>query len=155
MVLILAFYNSATIPLEISFKFVWQQTLVYTILDHFIDFVFLVDMYVNFKTSFLTERGLEEFDSHQIAMHYTTGLPFAFDCLSLLGAGVINPNNNLFLKLCGFGKLIRIKRLGRFIDSLNMRVSVKSFVTICKIIIYIVLYLHIATCSWVFCVDFD
>ena len=86
-------------------------------------------------------------------MHYTSRAVFTFDFMALLGAATINPKRHIILQLCGFGKMIRIKRFGRFIDSLNMRVTLKSFLNFFKIMLYIALYLHIVTCFWVYVVD--
>jgi len=87
-------------------------------------------------------------------MFYTSEPVFGFDLISLLGSYVFNPKGDIiFLKVCGFGKMIRLKRFGKFIDSLNMRVSIKSFLNICKILLILALYFHVVTCCWVYVVD--
>ena len=51
--------------------------------------------------------------------------------------------------------MIRIKRFGQFIDSLNMQLTIKSYINIFKIGLIISLYLHSVTCFWVYVVDYD
>ena len=66
---------------------------------------------------------------------------FVFDILSVMGAGIFTKMWS-YLKPLGYFKLVRVRRLGRYIDKQNYDTRTKSFVSIIKITIYLMLYLH-------------
>ena len=37
------------------------------------DFVFFLDIFITFRTTFINDRGEEEFDSYKIAVNYLKG----------------------------------------------------------------------------------
>ena len=45
----------------------------FRVLNHIIDIVFLTDMIITFRTSFIDNLGNEVIDSKDIAKHYLTG----------------------------------------------------------------------------------
>ena len=43
-------------------------------MDALVDFIFLIDVIITFRTSYLdTAKGTEETDTHRIAIHYLKG----------------------------------------------------------------------------------
>ena len=61
----------------------------FTILNAFIDFMFLLDIIINFRTTFYDlESGDEEFDPYKIAIVYLKGR-FTIDLLSTVPFDVI------------------------------------------------------------------
>ena len=72
---------------------------------------------------------------------------FVYDILSVLGAGVFTKLWS-WLKPFGYVKMVRVRRLGRFIDKQNFDIKMKSVVSIFKITLYLMLYLHNQTCVW-------
>lgn len=72
-----------------------------------------------------------------------------FDFLALLGSGVFEkviPNNTLF----GLMKLLRVKRLSKWISKLNVSKTIKINMILIKLLLYLILYLHCLGCFWYF-----
>ena len=58
----LAIYNCLMIPLAIAFDSPYTEFILYIIFDFMIDFFFLIDIFVNFSTTYYNEEGDEIFD---------------------------------------------------------------------------------------------
>jgi hypothetical protein len=67
------------IPLSISFKF---RTTVTMIVDFGINLLFIMDMFVNFKTTYLDDNFDEVLNSKKIAVNYLKGRWFVIDLIS-------------------------------------------------------------------------
>jgi len=61
----------------------------YTTIDNVVDGIFLIDIILMFFTSFFDNRGIENFESLEIAKHYLKSIRFIFDFGAILGTGVI------------------------------------------------------------------
>ena len=70
-VLILAVYNSLMIPFDQAFKPEFNHHMYMVVLEYIVDFVFLIDIFVMFITSYLTNKGQETFDQSEISNNYT------------------------------------------------------------------------------------
>ena len=55
----------------------------FAVMNSFIDLVFLIDMFVNFRTTFMDERGEEVADPRRIAVNYIQ-LHFWIDLVATL-----------------------------------------------------------------------
>ena len=71
-VMVLASWNCFAVPLEIAFKPDFTTTTVYLLFNFFIDFNFLIDIILNFRTT-LIKAGDEIFDTKLIAKDYMIG----------------------------------------------------------------------------------
>ena len=114
-IIVLAIFNSFTIPFELAFEFDFMKALSYKIISVLIDILFTVDIVLMFLTSFRNRRGHEEKDPGKIAINYVTSPRFLFDMLSILGSSLFTA---IFSKLTIFGiaKLARIRRLGVYLN---------------------------------------
>lgn len=74
LIIILACFNCITIPLEIAFKPEFRLTPSYGFLDYFVDIIFLVDIFINFRTTVLNKYGEEIEDPKKIARSYVLSL---------------------------------------------------------------------------------
>ena len=72
--MILATFNVFVIPLDVGFRPESFQSVIFKVLNYFIDAFFFVDILVSFRTTFINERtGAEVKDTKQIAHHYLRG----------------------------------------------------------------------------------
>ena len=86
MVLFMAIYNSLQIPFSQAFNPEFFSWVVFSIFDSIVDFVFIVDIILSFFTTIINKKGVESYDSKEIALNYTEQFRFYADILSCLGA---------------------------------------------------------------------
>jgi hypothetical protein len=82
-IIVLAFYNSIFIPIEISFESKAFKEIGYLMVDVFVDIFFILDIVVVFHTTYLTNKGEEIFDKNMIAKRYLLG-QFIIDFLPVV-----------------------------------------------------------------------
>ncbi len=83
-VIILALYNSFSIPFEVAFEPPVMETTGFTVLNNIIDFCFLLDLIINFRTTYYDPvSGDEIFNKKLIAKNYLKGR-FMIDFLSTI-----------------------------------------------------------------------
>ena len=87
-VLILVVYNGFQVPYQNAFHPEFFDELPFQVLDLLIDIVFVIDIFLMFITSVISNKGKETFDQSIIAKQYTGRIRFYADLLSLLGAGI-------------------------------------------------------------------
>ena len=84
VIIFLAIYNSFQIPFEIAFDPEDMKTAGFLVLNTLIDFVFLLDIIVNFRTTFYDiETGDEVFDPKRTGKKYLKSR-FTIDLLSTI-----------------------------------------------------------------------
>ena len=66
LVISLAIFNSLSTPIEISFKPEYINDSPFKIANGVIDVIFLVDLVINFRTSFVSASGEEIIQPKQI-----------------------------------------------------------------------------------------
>jgi hypothetical protein len=129
-VMILAIWNCFSIPFVIAFKPVDAESPGMLAFDTMIDFLFIIDIIIQFKTSYIhSQTGVEIMDLNLIAKNYIRGGRFFLDLLASIpfdtiagGAGSEDTNLNVF----GLLKLIRILRLGKIILYMRAKENVKG-----------------------------
>jgi hypothetical protein len=68
IIILLAIYNSFSIPIEIAFQPAFMEGAVFYVINTIIDVMFLADIVVNFRTTYYdTDNGEEVFDSSMIS----------------------------------------------------------------------------------------
>ena len=50
-------------------------------------------------------------------------------------------------------KLVRIRRLGKLVNKLDMKASMKSIIKMCMLTFYLILYIHVVGCFWFMTVE--
>lgn len=78
-----AIFNCFSIPFKVAFEPEEMNKQYFAIMNSFIDLVFLIDMFVNFRTTFMDERGEEVADPRRIALNYIQ-LHFWIDLVATL-----------------------------------------------------------------------
>lgn len=115
MVILLAMYNSVTIPIAIFYgdkgPSIIQSEMI-AFIDALVDLIFLIDIILTFRTTYLdTTLGREETDTHKIAKTYLKG-SFTIDLASSVPFGAFVPDSlpevKSILNLLGLLKLLRI-----------------------------------------------
>lgn len=71
VVMTLAVWNCFSLPFSVAFKPPIMESTFFTILNACVDFCFLLDVLVNFRTTYFDSRtGDEVFDTKMIAKNY-------------------------------------------------------------------------------------
>lgn len=94
------------------------------VINTWIDLVFFMDIIINFRTTFYDiETGDEVFDSKRTGRMYLKGR-FTIDLLSTIPfdnvAAIFTDSTSPVLQLFSLLKLVRISRLGRIIERMNV-----------------------------------
>jgi hypothetical protein len=161
IIMLIATWNAFTLPLEISFE---PPSLVdstfYKVLSWLIDFCFLVDIVVVFRTlvtsdedgSLVSEKGF-------IAMKSLKG-DFCIDLLSTIPFDSVvqlftEAETARSFKVFGILKLVRLLRLNRIITNMNVLRDTKTALKLGKLIFFLIMYVHCTSCLWYFTVKGD
>ncbi|KFZ60089.1 Cyclic nucleotide-gated channel cone photoreceptor subunit alpha, partial [Antrostomus carolinensis] len=116
-------------------------------LDYGSDIIYVLDMFVRFRTGFL-EQGLLVQDEKKLRDHYTRTVQFKLDVLSLL------PTDLAYLKLglnypeLRFNRLLRISRLFEFFDRTETRTNYPNIFRIGNLVLYILIIIHWNACIY-------
>ena len=88
VILILTFYTAIMVPYNVSFK-TKQNNLAWLVVDSVVDVIFLIDIVLNFHTTFVGPSGEVISDARLIRMNYLKTW-FVIDLLSCLPYDIIN-----------------------------------------------------------------
>jgi hypothetical protein len=154
-VIVLAIYNALSIPLSIAYSPLSLASPEFQATDATVDFIFLLDIVLTFRTTFLDPaRGEEITDPVEIAYQYVRKGPFYLDLVSSLPFSDILSfahNSEAFaqiLDILGLLKLLRILRISKFIANLNSDASFKTFLKMLMLVLYTLVFLHLLACLW-------
>ncbi|XP_038583249.1 potassium voltage-gated channel subfamily H member 5-like [Micropterus salmoides] len=93
VILILTFYTAIMVPYNVSFK-TKQNNLAWLVVDSVVDVIFLIDIVLNFHTTFVGPAGEVISDAKLIRMNYMKTW-FVIDLLSCLPYDIINAFENV------------------------------------------------------------
>lgn len=135
--MVLATWNSFSIPIEIAFQPDIAESPFYLIFNSIIDFIFLLDILVTFRTTFISSSGDEISEPKQIAKEYLKRR-FWMDLLATLPFDQMHGGREEFgwTQLFGLLKTTRVLRLKRITMFINIR---DDF----TLVYFLVLYLHL------------
>lgn len=158
-IITVAIYNCFSIPLKIAFDPPILDEAGFEIADNIIDFLFVLDILVAFRTTFYDmETGDEVFVAKETANAYFKSrflIDFVstvpIDTVGYIFTGSKNPTLQLFSLL----KLVRVTRLSRIIARLNVPADLKNYMKLFQLIFMIILYMHCQGCAWFFIVMMD
>jgi len=158
-VILLAMYNSVTIPIAIFYgdkgpSIIDSETIA--LVDALVDLIFLIDVIITFRTTYLdTDLGCEETDTHKIASSYLRG-SFAIDFASSVPFGSFIPDSFPNLKsvfnLLGLLKLLRIQRLSSAVTTSNLPQGTKVYLKILMMGFELLVVMHVLGTIWFFLV---
>ena len=110
--------------------------------DYVVDVIFIIDVIIMFWTTFSNRKGKEVWNQGEIARNYVTTMRFYTDILAILGGAAITSIFEDF-KVLGLFKLSRILRIRAFVKTLNIDVETKTFISLVRLIIEVLLFIHI------------
>lgn len=73
LIMVSACFNCFTIPFKVAFEPPLMNTFAFNILNTTIDFIFLADIFVTFRTSYIDTYGNEVSQPNHIAREYLSG----------------------------------------------------------------------------------
>ena len=141
MVLALAIITSFAVGFELVLKSL-SENEHYAILTYVFDFLFLIDILVQFRTTYFSMEGEEVRDWRKIAIRYIKGM-FLLDFIATIPWALIAN----ILKLLKILKVTRITRFTKVIEKLELKEDQKAMVKIFKLILVMLLTLHIIGCT--------
>jgi hypothetical protein len=152
-IILLAVWNAFQIPINVAFPGSFFDSGWFDILNAFIDVMFLFDILVNFRTTFLNVKtGEEVSNAYLICMEYLK-TRFTIDILATIpfdtiGEMIFSKDQTFILQIFGLLKLVRVLRLSRIITFMNLKSDLKMSLKIFKIIFFLIIYLHCVGCCW-------
>ena len=151
VVMIIAIYNTFTISLDIAYEPEQFKSNGFRAFNYLTDIVFFVDMGLNFRTAFYDFEGNEVVDPKAIALRNFKSV-FFIDLLATLPLEeilmAVFDQENRFYKLFSLLKIGRLLKLEKIISYLNVEEHVKQFINLCKMILFLVIYIHCFACMW-------
>lgn len=113
-----AIFNCFSIPFKVAFEPEEMNKNYFSVMNSFIDLVFLIDILVNFRTTFMDEKGEEIKDPRRIAINYLR-LHFWIDLVATLPLAEIisslSRKDDSRFELFGILKLGRLLKLKKII----------------------------------------
>lgn len=158
IIAILVFYCSIMIPYRAS-MFDSKTSLYLIYEDVILGLLFLIDLIMNFFTSYIGKDKLKIEDLKMIVRTYLSSW-FIYDFLSMIPFNIILSSdykiryyskNTFILPFLKLSKLIRIIKLFNNCQSLAISTFMESSLKLKSLIKYstmIILFLHIASCFW-------
>uniref|UniRef100_A0AAQ6AJM6 Potassium voltage-gated channel, subfamily H (eag-related), member 1b n=1 Tax=Amphiprion ocellaris TaxID=80972 RepID=A0AAQ6AJM6_AMPOC len=170
VILILTFYTAIMVPYNVSFK-TKQNNVTWLVVDSIVDVIFLVDIVLNFHTTFVGPAGEVISDPKLIRMNYVKTW-FVIDLLSCLPYDVINAFENVdevsgllficlkFYNTTGISslfsslKVVRLLRLGRVARKLDHYIEYGAAVLVLLVCVF-GLAAHWLACIWYSIGDYE
>ena len=144
LILVLAVITSFTVGFELVLTSL-DKSSVYNMFTLASDFLFLIDIFVQFRTSYFSVEGEPVRDWKKIAMRYIKGM-FIIDLISTVPWSLISSVQ--VLTLLKIFKVSRITRFTKVIEKLELKEDQKAMVKIFKLILVLLLTMHIIGCIW-------
>ena len=124
--------------------------------DSLIDLVFIVDIILNFRTSYIDPtNGEEVLDPYKISRKYLTELRFYIDVLSTVPLDDFFGGGILFLQFLGVLKIQRLARISKVIMNLNTSLQTKAAFKVVYLIFMMFMFIHVMGCAWYYMVEND
>ncbi|XP_060951612.1 potassium voltage-gated channel subfamily H member 1b [Limanda limanda] len=155
VILILTFYTAIMVPYNVSFK-TKQNNVTWLVVDSIVDVIFLVDIVLNFHTTFVGPAGEVISDPKLIRMNYVKTW-FVIDLLSCLPYDVINAFENVdegISSLFSSLKVVRLLRLGRVARKLDHYIEYGAAVLVLLVCVF-GLASHWLACIWFSIGDYE
>ncbi|XP_024874406.1 potassium voltage-gated channel subfamily H member 8 isoform X4 [Temnothorax curvispinosus] len=148
LILIATFYVAIIVPYNASFINIDRPTMVS---DVVVEVLFIIDIVLNFRTTYVSRKGEVVSNSRSIAVNYVKGwffvdlvaaLPFDFLYASDVYSGEDSAHSNIHLV-----KLTRLLRLARLLQKMD-RYSQYSAVILTMLMLFFILVAHWLACIW-------
>ena len=155
----LALWNCFSIPFFVAFRPAIAESKSSNLIDGIIDFLFFIDILVNFRTTYFNKRtGDEVILPAKIARNYISSGRFFIDLFASIPiddfVGIFSSNAG-DLQLLGLLKLVRVLRLGKIISHLRTKDNVKMSLKLLQLLLFLIIYIHLIACIWFLLVSAD
>lgn len=146
MIVSIAFlYNFWTIIYRCAFQEINESTVAtWFALDYFSDFIYILDIAVNFRTGYL-EEGVLQTDSMKLRQHYMNCTMFYIDCLCLLPLDILYLSIGFKSVLRCF-RLVKIYRFWAFLDRTERHTNYPNVFRTLSLMHYILVIFHWNAC---------
>lgn len=155
VIIVLAVYNCIAIPLNLTFAKGGDNNVGVFILERVIDVFFIVDIGLNFRTTYVNpKKNLEITNPKRIAKNYMNSVRFPIDILASIPFEVFaasassEDEDDFSFQIFGIMKLIRLFRLGRLITFMKVNASLKVGFRLVQLVFGLLLLVHWLTCIW-------
>lgn len=122
----------------------------YNVLDIFTYMLYIIDVIVNLRTTYLDSYGEEIKHPYKIFTHYVGGAGFWIDILSLLNYPL---GSDPALAMIGILKVNRVLRISTLITQSNMEKGPKIMMQMLYYYMLFIIYLHLVACLWFFFIE--
>ena len=163
-VMVLALYNCIMIPYNVAFQGqatdeasvgAWVESFV----DRVIDVLFLTDIVLNFRTTYVNPKtNLEVVSASRIACNYFSSRRFWIDVLASIPFEMFMQLSETpsaqgdaagtQIQILGLLKMVRLLRLGRIISYMKVRSGMKVGFKLLQLLSGILLLVHWLGCIW-------
>jgi len=130
-IIFLATFNCFQVPYNLAFTNLEDSNVFLDVINVFLDVFFIIDVFVNFRTSFIIDAtGEEVTDLKAIAVQYVKGR-FWIDLISSIPIDLFTlfldsgKNDSATFQLFSLFKLLRVLRLSRIITYINIKNELK------------------------------
>eukprot|EP00347_Sterkiella_histriomuscorum_P005402 403356751 len=164
LVILLTLYNCLAIPFNVAFSDRIEDTVLQQVADRVIDVIFVFDLLLNFRTTYVnTKTTLEIISGKQIVINYVFKGRFFIDVLSVIPFELLISEqqieeaggNKKQFKLFGLLKLIRLLRLGRIITYMKFKQGLKVGIRIVQVLFFFFIFVHWIGCIWYLIINID
>ena len=159
-IMFMAIYNWFAIPVQFALNPEFTDHPAYIAVDALINLIFIIDVIINFRTTFIHKlTGEEIIEPKKIAYEYIktrffidliASIPFDNVAEIFVPVGSVSTLNLITLL-----KLARVMRLGRLISVMKVKDDIKLSLRLFKLVFFLILYLHWQGCLWYYIVIKD
>ena len=146
LVITAAIYSTFTIPVAFAFSPPFTKELWFIFTDWFTTLIYLIDIVIQFRTTYVDQFGSIIRSYNSIAINYITSASFWLDSISLLA----NPATDkiYWIKFVGILKITRVFRIREIISAANVDKTKKALLKAAYFIFLLSIYIHLTGCIW-------
>ncbi|TDG97946.1 hypothetical protein EPR50_G00213500 [Perca flavescens] len=149
LILLATFYVAVTVPYYVSFmEYNSTEALEHSssISDISVEFLFIIDIILTFRTTYVSQSGQVVYDGRSICLHYATSW-FIVDLFAALPFDLLYAFNITVSSLVHLLKTVRLLRLFRLLQKLDRYSQYSSLVLTILMSVFAVLG-HWMACIW-------
>ncbi|KAK9530335.1 hypothetical protein VZT92_011842 [Zoarces viviparus] len=149
LILLATFYVAVTVPYNVSFT-PYDDTVTAArstiVSDIVVEMLFIIDIILNFRTTYVSQSGQVEYEARSICIHYATTW-FFVDLVAALPFDLLYAFNITVTSLVHLLKTVRLLRLLRLLQKLD-RYSQYSAMVLTLLMSVFALLAHWMACIW-------
>ncbi|XP_060637937.2 potassium voltage-gated channel subfamily H member 8 isoform X2 [Anolis sagrei] len=148
LILLATFYVAVTVPYNVCFigNDDLSTTRSTTVSDIAVEILFIIDIILNFRTTYVSKSGQVIFEARSICIHYVTTW-FIIDLIAALPFDLLYAFNVNVVSIVHLLKTVRLLRLLRLLQKLD-RYSQHSTIVLTLLMSMFALLAHWMACIW-------